>query len=122
MPTDVWLGFPLSAAAIIPWASIILFYAFAAIVRLSLGRWPVVYRDSVRLPLLIECFFPYLLVVMMWCLWIVPVVAVIWIPLRIKLNATRRLLTVSLVLAVGWLIEMSLVWADPWAFLEWYLD
>ena len=122
LPTDVWLGLPLSVAAVIPWASVILFYAFAALVRLRLGRWPVVYQDSVRLPLLIECFFAYLLVVMMWGLWIVPLVALIWIPLRFKFKATRHLLAVSVALVAGWLVEVSLIWADPWAFLEWYLD
>jgi hypothetical protein len=118
-----WLGIPLCIAACIPWVSILLTYSLAAYVRLSFGRWPVAMIDSVHLPLLIECFFPYVFVfVIMSGFVIVPIFASIWIPLCFALKARQHLLVFSAILAIGWSIEALLVWADPWGFIAWYGD
>ena len=118
-----WLRIPLYIAAFIPWVSILLTYSFAAYVRLSFGRWPVAMIDSVHLPLLIQCFFPYLFFfVIMYGFLLVPIFAAIWIPLCFALRARRHLFVFSAMLAIGWSIEALLVWADPWGFVAWYVD
>lgn len=118
-----WLGILLRIAAAVPWVSIVLLYSLAVYVRMSFGRWPVPMIDSVHLPILIECFFPFVFVFLILPGFLyMPIFAAIWIPLCYGFKARRHLLSVSLVLMAGWLVELMLVLTDPWGFISWYGD
>jgi hypothetical protein len=79
--------------------------------------------DSVHLPLLVECFFPYVFVfLIMPGFLFMPIFAMICIPLCYGLKARRHLRSVSIVLVTGWFIELILVLIDPWRFIAWYGD
>jgi hypothetical protein len=87
----------------------------AAYIRLSFGRWPVVYHDSVSVP------------------FVEAVVTLLALPLSILLfpiaAAGRALSGIRPVLGrwalcftIGWLVALFVIRWDPTGFIDWLLD
>jgi hypothetical protein len=116
----LWVSVVSWAAASIPIGSSALVGMSAMYIRLSFGRWPVVYLDTVNAPfadiavtvtaLCALALFPAIL--------LLPTVAVI-----------RRVMFVrpafglwAVTFAVGWVLAYTLVVWDPTGFIDWVID
>lgn len=107
-------------AALIPVGSALLVAISAAYIRLSLGRWPVVYLDNVDAP-----FAEVAVTVAAVCalalfptVFLLPLVAVV-----------RRVMFVrpafglwALTFVIGWTLAYAVVVWDPTGFMDWVLD
>jgi len=116
----VWVGALSWVAAFSPVGSAILVVLSATYIRLSFGRWPVVYLDAVNTPfaeiavtvtaLCALALFPAIL--------LLPVVAMI-----------RRVMLVrpafglwAVTFVIGWALAYTLVVWDPTGFIDWVID
>jgi hypothetical protein len=107
-------------AACIPPCLILAIVLSAAYIRLSFGRWPVIYRDSVHARFAETAI----------TLTAISVIALLPSALLLPLIAAGRALSGirpvlgrwSGYLAIGWLIAFLLCRWDPNGFIDWVLD
>jgi len=92
----------------------------AAYIRLSFGRWPVVYRDSVSVPFVeaVVTLTALSVVALLMSITLVPIVAA-----GRALSGIRPILgRWALCFTIGWLIAFFLIRWDPTGYLDWLLD
>ena len=113
-------GFDVFSA--LPWVNVVVLYACAFWVRSSFGRWPVVYKDSPNLPLLLDLVLSCSMLTCLFGILCFPIVWGIWLVAKLQLKQRENLLFSVAMFASGMLILFLLGRFDPWGFQEWFLD
>lgn len=117
---DPWIVAASWFAACLPTALMIVIVLSAAYVRLSLGRWPVVYFDSIngRFGEAVVMMAALSLVSVLPSILLLPIVAV-----GRRLSGIRPVLgRWALWFMIGWLVAFSLIRWDPTGFIDWVID
>ena len=108
-----------------PWLNLALFWGLAALVRASNGRWPDVYENP-RMPLGVHIDF-YALPVTVSLYLLAPLCLALWLAaLAVRLTEggawrgplRRR----AAVVAAGWAAFVGLFAADPFGYVDWWID
>lgn len=105
-----------------PWLTTLAVYILAFSVRLSYGKWPVVYQDSPNLPPLIETALPYAMLPSLAGIIFFPIVWIILFVVSKLSDRKTKLLLPTIVFALGMILQFFLSRLDPWGFQTWFFD
>jgi hypothetical protein len=117
---DPWIVAASWFAACVPTALMIVIVFSAAYVRLSFGRWPVVYHDSIngRFGEAAVKMTALSLVALLPSILILPIIAV-----GRRLSGVRPVFGRWAVwFTIGWLVALLLIRWDPTGFIDWVMD
>ena len=112
----------LVCASLAPWLTVVMVYTLALSVRISYGRWPVVYQDSPELPWLIEAILPYAMLPSLLGFIVFPIAWALCFVACVLCNGRARLLVPIITFVSGFAIMFMLGRFDPWGFQEWFWD